>query len=99
MRMRFDYRLAAIPVLLSCGAWAACTPHQTPAAPVASAAAAAAPAVVAPIEPIHAPFPMPDLQRPQFPAATFDVRQYGAVADGTTKNTDAFAKAIAAAAH
>ena len=54
---------------------------------------------LAPIEPIHAPFPMADLQRPQFPAATFDVRQYGAVADGKTKNTDAFAKAIAAAVH
>ena len=102
MRMLFDHRFVAVPLLLSCGAWAACTPHQTPAAPVADPASAtlgATPAAVAPIEPLHAPFPMPDLQRPKFPAATFDVRQYGAVADGTTKNTDAFAKAIAAAAH
>ena len=53
----------------------------------------------APIDPIGAPFPMPDLQRPRFPAATFDVRQFGAVADGTTKNTAAFTRAIAAAAH
>ena len=53
---------------------------------------------VAPIDPIKAPFPMADLQRPRFPAATFDVRQFGAVADGTTKNTAAFARAIAAAA-
>ena len=41
---------------------------------------------------------MADLQRPRFRAATFDVRHYGAVAGGTTKNTQAFARAIAAAA-
>ena len=41
---------------------------------------------------------MADLQRPHFPDATFDVRQYGAVEGGVTKNTDAFARAIAAAA-
>src|SRR5579862_4613878 len=90
-------RLGAILLLLSCGA---CATRQPPATAGGSAPpVTTAPAALAPIEPIHAPFPMPDLQRPQFPAATFDVRQFGAVADGTTKNSDAFAKAIAAAAH
>src|SRR5215471_13865090 len=51
-----------------------------------------------PIAPIKAPFPMPNLQRPRFPRATFDVRKFGAVADGTTKNTEAFRKAVEAAA-
>jgi polygalacturonase len=39
------------------------------------------------------------VQPPKFPDARFSVLDYGAVADGTTDNTDAFAKAIAAAAH
>jgi hypothetical protein len=106
MRMLIPHRLGAILCLLLASSGCAAN-HQTPAPTAAGSAPAAttpaggatAAAAVAPIEPIHAPFPMPDLQRPQFPAATFDVRQYGAVADGTTKNTDAFARAIAAAAH
>ena len=49
-----------------------------------------------PIAPIKAPFPMPALERPRFPEATFNIRDFGAVPDGTTKNTDAFRKAIAA---
>ncbi|HLP25596.1 MAG TPA: glycoside hydrolase family 28 protein [Acidobacteriota bacterium] len=51
-----------------------------------------------PIAPIRAPFPMPQLQRPVFPARVVSIADHGAVADGTTKNTAAFARAIAAAA-
>ncbi len=40
---------------------------------------------------------MPQLQRPSFGDAVFDVRRFGAVADGVTKNTEAFRKTIAAA--
>jgi len=47
-----------------------------------------------PIAPIKAPFPMPELARPVFPARTFDVREYGAVEGGAVKNTAAIAKAI-----
>ncbi len=50
-----------------------------------------------PIAPIAAPFPMPALARPRIPAAVFDAREYGAVGDGSTKNTLAFARAIEAA--
>ena len=51
-----------------------------------------------PIAPIRAPFPMPQLQRPGFPDRTVDIRDYGATAGGTEKNTAAFARAIAACA-
>ena len=50
------------------------------------------------IAPIVAPFPMPPLARPQFPSRVVDVRDHGAVADGVTKNTAAFAAAIKACA-
>jgi polygalacturonase len=40
---------------------------------------------------------MPALERPRIPAAVFDVREYGAVGDGRTKNTVPFAQAIEAA--
>ncbi|HWZ91122.1 MAG TPA: glycoside hydrolase family 28 protein, partial [Polyangiaceae bacterium] len=43
------------------------------------------------------PFPMPAFARPKFPAAVFDVRDFGAVADGKTKNTAAIRRAIAEA--
>jgi polygalacturonase len=76
--------------------------------PAASTASTAAPVAFAtppfaslfpnePIQPIHAPFPMPALERPRFPAGVFDVREFGAVADGATKNTGAFKQAVAAA--
>ena len=42
------------------------------------------------------PFLMPDLKPPEFPERTFNIVDYGAVPDGKTKNTVAFAKAIAA---
>lgn len=46
------------------------------------------------IAPISAPFSMSDLQRPVFPDRVVDIREHGAVADGKTQNTQAFAQAI-----
>ena len=48
------------------------------------------------IAPLDPPFEMSDLSRPTFPDRSFDIRDYGAEPGGTTKNTDAFAEAIAA---
>ena len=50
------------------------------------------------IAPLAAPFEMPQLERPTFPNRIFDIRDYGAVADGATKNTTAIAEAISACA-
>ena len=50
------------------------------------------------IAPITAPFPMPQLKRPVFSSRSFNILDFGAVADGTTKNTKAIADAIAACA-
>jgi formylglycine-generating enzyme required for sulfatase activity len=50
------------------------------------------------IEPIRAPFDMPQLKRPVFPDRTVDIRDHGAVGNGTTINTRAIRKAIAACA-
>lgn len=44
------------------------------------------------------PFRVPDVKAPQFPNNTFYITSYGAVGDGQTKNTGAFAKAINACA-
>ena len=52
--------------------------------------------VPAEIAPIHAPFEMPQLKRPVFADRTFNIVDYGAKGDGTTKNTTAFGEAIAA---
>jgi polygalacturonase len=41
---------------------------------------------------------MPQLDRPQFPDRVFNIQDHGAVAGGQTKNTEAIAKAITAAA-
>ncbi len=46
----------------------------------------------------RAPFPMPRMAEPAFPDRSFPVTDYGAVGDGHTLNTAAFARAIAACA-
>jgi hypothetical protein len=51
-----------------------------------------------PIAPITAPFAMPQLQRPAFPARIVNLRDHGAIEGGKVKNTAAFARAIAACA-
>jgi Glycosyl hydrolases family 28 len=56
----------------------------------------AADAGAEPIAPIKAPFEMPQLQRPNFPANQVSIADHGATEGGTTKNTEAFAKAIEA---
>ncbi|HWA75864.1 MAG TPA: glycoside hydrolase family 28 protein [Polyangiaceae bacterium] len=81
----------------------ACSPSATGSAPAPSAPPAAAPAKGAldtglePIQPVSAPFPVPAFVRPSIPARSFDIKAFGAVADGQTKNTAAFARAIEAA--
>jgi polygalacturonase len=51
-----------------------------------------------PIQPItNAPFPAPEFVRPSFRDRRFNIVDFGAVGDGTTKNTAAFARAVAAA--
>ena len=42
------------------------------------------------------PFPMPELVPPIFPNQIFNITNYGAVADGITQNSQAFARAISA---
>ncbi len=44
------------------------------------------------------PFEMPEIREPQFPDRTFSIVQYGALADGHSLNTKAFADAINACA-
>jgi DNA sulfur modification protein DndE len=46
----------------------------------------------------HAPFKMPTVPKPSFPAHSFVITNYGAIGDGHTMNTEAFAKAIKACA-
>ena len=41
-------------------------------------------------------FRVPDIKLPQFPNNNFRITDYGAVGDGHTKNTEAFARAIQA---
>ncbi|MBI5769910.1 MAG: glycoside hydrolase family 28 protein [Verrucomicrobia bacterium] len=68
------------------------------AAPLAAASAASPAWGGDPIAPIVAPFPMPQLTRPEFPKRVVDIRTHGAVAGGETKNTAAIAAAIKACA-
>jgi len=54
----------------------------------------------APIQAVaNAPFPAPAFSRPRFHRRRFNIAELGAVPDGTTKNTAAFARAVAAAKH
>jgi len=46
----------------------------------------------------NAPFKMPVVTVPTFAAKVFNIKDYGAISDGQTLNTQAFAKAIAACA-
>src|SRR5262245_57420327 len=50
------------------------------------------------IAPMDAPFPMPQLTAPVFPDHTENILRHGAVRDGKSKNTQAFAEAIRACA-
>ncbi len=66
-------------------------------------AQAQGPRVPAPPKPIswymkHAPFQMPPVARPQFPARQFPLTDYGAIGDGHSLNTMAFRQAIKACA-
>lgn len=45
------------------------------------------------------PFAMPSLETPSFPDRLFNVRDFGAVDDGTTTNTQAFGRAVEACHH
>jgi polygalacturonase len=62
---------------------------------MATAVQVAAPETIAPLD---APFPMPRIDRPQFPDRVYDIMDYGAKGDGETKDTDAIRKAIEACA-
>lgn len=42
------------------------------------------------------PFELPVISEPVFPERTFDIREYGAVPDGSTLNTDAFRRTVEA---
>jgi Endopolygalacturonase len=44
------------------------------------------------------PFKMQEITLPEFPNRVFNIKDYGAVGDGETMNTDAFRKAIKACA-
>ena len=50
------------------------------------------------IAPATAPFGAVQVARPTFPERTVSVADHGALGDGATMNTDAFARAIAACA-
>jgi polygalacturonase len=44
------------------------------------------------------PFPMPEVMLPKIPASSFNIKEYGALGDGKTLNTEAFEKTMAACA-
>jgi polygalacturonase len=70
----------------------ACSPSRV-ASPEGSAEVGARTTELPPIEPIRAPFAMPNLQRPRFPAHRVDLRAFGAQPGGR-ENTSAFRRAI-----
>ena len=86
----------------------ACQTQQQPgvadtsaaAQPVASPAATPAPAPVSDMDWVYAgvEFNMPRVEEPQIPDNTVSIVDFGGQADGLTKNTQAFEKAIAALA-
>lgn len=47
---------------------------------------------------VNVPFDMPVIRTPVFPDRTFDIRDYGAIGDSVTLNTNAFESAITACA-
>jgi hypothetical protein len=67
-------------------------------APAASVAPSAKFVSDEPIAPVRAPFPLANFVRPQFPEKTFDVLTYGADPTGAAVSTEAFRKAVSAAA-
>lgn len=83
----------------------ACT-NPSPVATTPAPAPPTAPPVLGPapqymptetIEAVRPPFAMPQPTRPRIPAGVFDIREFGALSDGKTKATAAFAQAIAKA--
>ena len=90
-------RVLAAAVVFALGACTSAPPH---AAPVLTPQHPPRDVVQLPSEPIEAvsaPFPVPRFVRPTFPATSFDIRDFGAIADGKTKNTTAIAQAIESA--
>jgi polygalacturonase len=90
-------RVALLMTSLSCSA-----PSARPFSPSPASSAQAERALTSfmpsePIQPVSAPFAMPQPRRPEIPAAVFDIRDFGAIADGQTKVTGALRRAIAEA--
>ncbi len=96
--MSFEFRVWLAAALFAGNA--ACTAGAQRAVPSPAAHEQRREVVVFPSEPIEAvaaPFPVPVFERPTFPPATFDIRDFGAIADGKTKNTVAIRRAIESA--
>lgn len=86
-----------VTALLACSAPGA-APLSVPVAISTAAKPTVEPYISAePLEAIAAPFAMPQPRRPEIPARVFDIREFGAVADGRTKATRAFRQAVAKA--
>jgi polygalacturonase len=83
--------------LLSCSAPSARPLSSSPASSAEAERSATSLMPTEPIEPIAAPFAMPQPRRPKIPAAVFDIRDFGAIADGKSKATSAIRQAIAQA--
>jgi polygalacturonase len=105
LRPRFAFAAFAVVSSVACGVRSVpdapagsppVTPPRGPASTVIAPPPAAALFPAEPIQPIVAPFSMPKLERPRFPPEVVDVRSFGAVSDGVSKNTEAFRLAIAA---